>query len=136
MYKPTKLIGATPEQTALTGQVCTEINCLPVENKDYVEYMRRRAKEESESKPKIHLLNASVGGNTLQPGILGATVDTSAFIVRLIHLSPRASRLIGSLDQSRPESWQEAGQQSRQASDRCASGSNHEMLREIRFLAA
>ena len=53
-----------------------------------MEYMRRRAKEESESKPKIHVLNASVGGNTLQPGILGATVDTSAFIVRLIHLSP------------------------------------------------
>ena len=46
--------------------------------------MRRRAKEESESRPKIHVLNASVGGNTLQPGILGATVDTSAFIVRLI----------------------------------------------------
>ena len=98
--------------------------------------MRRRAKEESESKPKIHVLNASVGGNTLQPGILGATVDTSAFIVGLIHLSPLASRLIGLLDKSRPESWQEAGQQSCQASDRCASGSNHEMLREIRFLAA
>ena len=75
---------ATAEQTALTGQVRTEINCLPVENKDYVEYMKRRAKEESESKPKIHVLNASVGGNTLQPGILGATVDTSAFIVRAL----------------------------------------------------
>ena len=66
------------------GQVRTEINCLPVENKDYVDYMKRRAKEESESKPKIHVLNASVGGNTLQPGILGATVDTSAFIVRIL----------------------------------------------------
>ena len=72
----------TAEQTALVGQVRTEINCLPVENKDYLDYMRRRAKEESESKPKIHVLNASVGGNTLQPGILGATVDTRAFIVR------------------------------------------------------
>ena len=81
--KSTKLMLATAEQTALAGQVRTEINCLPVENKDYVEYMRRRAKEESESKPKIHVLNASVGGNTLQPGILGASVDTSAFIVRI-----------------------------------------------------
>ena len=51
--------------------------------------MKRRAKEESESKPKIHVLNASVGGNTLQPGILGATVDTSAFIVRGIPCSAR-----------------------------------------------
>ena len=82
--KFTKLILASAEQTALAGQVRTEINCLPVENKDYVEYMKRRAKEESESKPKIHVLNASVGGNTLQPGILGATVDTSAFIVRVL----------------------------------------------------
>ena len=98
--------------------------------------MRRRAKEESESKPKIHVLNASVGGNTLQPGILGATVDTSAFIVRLIHLSPLASRLIGLLDKSRSESRQEAGQQSCQSSGRRAPGSNHEMLREIRILAA
>ena len=49
-----------------------------------MEYMKRRAKEESDSKPKIHVLNASVGGNTLQPGILGATVDTSAFIVRVL----------------------------------------------------
>ena len=49
-----------------------------------MDYMKRRAKEESESKPKIHVLNASVGGNTLQPGILGATVDTSAFIVRVL----------------------------------------------------
>ena len=72
----------TAEQTALVGQVRPEINCLPVENKDYLDYMRRRAKEESESKPKIHVLNASVGGNTLQPGILGATLDTRAFIVR------------------------------------------------------
>ena len=77
-----KLRQITAEQTALVGQVRTEINCLPVENKDYLDYMRRRAKEESESKPKIHVLNASVGGNTLQPGILGATVDTRAFIVR------------------------------------------------------
>ncbi len=45
--------------------------------------MKRRAKQESQSRPKIHVLNASVGGSTLQPGILGATVDTSAFIVRL-----------------------------------------------------
>lgn len=75
---------AAAEQTALAGQVRTEINCLPVENKDYMEYMKRRAKEESASKPKIHMLNASVGGNTLQPGILGATVDTSAFIVRVL----------------------------------------------------
>lgn len=82
--KSTKLILATAEQTALVGQIRTEINCLPVENKDYMEYMKRRAKEESESKPKIHVLNASVGGNTLQPGILGATVDTSAFIVRVL----------------------------------------------------
>lgn len=73
---------AIPKQTALVGQVRTEVNCLPVENRDYTEYMRRRAKEESESKPKIHVLNASVGGNTLQPGILGATVDTSAFITK------------------------------------------------------
>ncbi|KAM0794674.1 transcription initiation factor IIF, beta subunit-domain-containing protein [Usnea florida] len=73
---------AIPKQTALLGQVRTEINCLPVENKDYLDYMRRRAKEESESKPKIHVLNASVGGNTLQPGILGATVDTRAFITK------------------------------------------------------
>lgn len=86
LHKSTKLMLATAEQTALAGQVRTEINCLPVENKDYVDYMRRRAKEESESKPKIHVLNASVGGNTLQPGILGATVDTRAFIVR-IHAS-------------------------------------------------
>lgn len=85
----TKLIPATAEQTALVGQVRTEINCLPVENRDYVEHMKRRAKKESESKPKIHVLNASVGGNTLQPGILGATVDTSAFIVRvLVSLNP------------------------------------------------
>lgn len=82
--KSTKLMLATAEQTALAGQVRTEINCLPVENKSYAEYMKRRAKEESESKPKIHVLNASVGGNTLQPGILGATVDTSAFIVRVL----------------------------------------------------
>ena len=81
---PTNLILATAEQTALVGQVRTEINCLPVENKSYVEYMKRRAKEESESKPKIHVLNASVGGNTLQPGILGASVDTSAFIVMVL----------------------------------------------------
>lgn len=52
-----------------------------------MDYMKRRAKEESESKPKIHVLNASVGGNTLQPGILGATVDTSAFIVRFLAFS-------------------------------------------------
>lgn len=81
---PIKLTIVTAEQTALVGHVRTEVNCLPVENRDYMEYMRRRAKEESESKPKIHVLNASVGGNTLQPGILGATVDTSAFIVGVL----------------------------------------------------
>lgn len=84
LRKSTELTLAIAEQTALAGQVRTEINCLPVENKDYDEYMKRRTKEESESKPKIHVLNASVGGNTLQPGILGATVDTSAFIVRVL----------------------------------------------------
>lgn len=90
--KSTELILAAAEQTALAGQVRTEINCLPVENKGYVEYMRRRAKEESESRPKIHVLNASVGGNTLQPGILGASVDTSAFIVRVSACSPLTER--------------------------------------------
>ena len=118
------------------GQVRTEINCLPVENKDYVEYMKRRAKEESEARPKIHVLNASVGGNTLQPGILGATVDTSAFIVRIIRLPPSMNGLTGSLDKSWSESWQEAGQQSCQGSGGRALGPNHEMLREVRFLAA
>lgn len=83
LWNSTELILFIAEQTTLVGQVRTEINCLPVENKDYIEYMKRRAKEESLSKPKIHVLNASVGGNTLQPGILGATVDTSAFIVRV-----------------------------------------------------
>ena len=95
LHRYTKLILATAEQTALAGQIRTEINCLPVENKEYVEYMKRRAKKESESRPKIHVLNASVGGNTLQPGILGATVDTSAFIVRQLHLSPLRSGLTG-----------------------------------------
>ena len=87
--KSTRLTLATAEQTALAGEVRTEINCLPVENSDYMEYIKRRTKEESESKPKIHVLNASVGGNTLQPGILGATVDTSAFIVRVFESSSR-----------------------------------------------
>ena len=88
LCKANKLMLASAEQTALAGQVRTEINCLPVENREYVEYMKKRAKEESESKPKIHVLNASVGGNTLQPGILGSTVDTSAFIVRFLASSP------------------------------------------------
>ena len=95
-----KLTLSTAEQTALAGHVRTEINCLPVENKDYVQYMKRRAKEESESRPKIHVLNASVGGNTLQPGILGATVDTSAFIVRLTCLSPMMNGLTVISDKS------------------------------------
>ena len=112
LCKSLELIRAAAEQTALTGQVRTEINCLPIENKDYVEYMKRRAREESQLRPKIHVLNASVGGNTLQPGILGATVDTSAFIVRLTHISSMAKGLTGLLDKSWPESWQEAGQQS------------------------
>lgn len=112
LYKCTKLKLVIAEQTALAGQVRTEINCLPVENKDYVEYMRRRAKEESESKPKIHVLNASVGGNTLQPGILGATVDTSAFIVRVFPSSTphKMVSLTGLLDKSRSKSWEEASQ--------------------------
>ena len=100
------------EQTALVGQVRTEINCLPVENKDYVGYMKRRAREELDLKPKIHVLNASVGGNTLQPGILGATVDTSAFIVRALSSFTHDKWTNCSLDKGWSESWQEAGQQS------------------------
>ena len=134
--KSAALMPATAEQTALTGQVRTEINCLPVENKDYVDYMKRRAKEESESKPKIHVLNASVGGNTLQPGILGATVDTSAFIVRVFTSYTYDKWTDWGLDKSCCESWQEAGQQSCPDFPRRALGPNHEMLREVRLLAA
>lgn len=41
-----------PEQTALVGQIETEMNCLPVENAEYKRIMDARIREAMMRKPK------------------------------------------------------------------------------------
>lgn len=75
------------EQTAIAGQVQTEINCLPVENKDYRPIMDEilRLGQKPKRETKFYTGNISThGGNLLVPGTLGASGTFSTFIVGLI----------------------------------------------------
>ena len=69
------------EQTALTGQVRTEINCLPVENDEYHRITNQRALLALRPKPKTRVMDDISSGNLLNPGTMGTTRDFSNFIV-------------------------------------------------------
>ncbi|KAL9101546.1 MAG: hypothetical protein Q9163_003201 [Psora crenata] len=73
---------AIPKQTRLTGQVRTEINCLPVENDEYHRITNQRALLALRPKEKTKLLNTVVpgGGSILNPGTTGRGGDFTNFI--------------------------------------------------------
>ncbi|MCJ1464069.1 hypothetical protein MMC07_002681 [Pseudocyphellaria aurata] len=74
---------AIPKQTALVGQIRTEINCLPVENGEYHHIMEQRAKETMKPKRETRFLTeaeAGHGGNLLVPGTLGQSGNFDKFI--------------------------------------------------------
>ncbi|KAL9130051.1 MAG: hypothetical protein Q9217_001655 [Psora testacea] len=73
---------AIPKQTILTGQVRTEINCLPVENDEYQRITDQRALLALRPKEKTKLLNTIVpgGGSILNPGTTGSAGDFTNFI--------------------------------------------------------
>lgn len=75
------------EKTAIIGKISREINCLPVENEDYLIYKDILAKEAKNSRKETMFLTGNVGslgGNVLAPGTYGALGNFGTFIVRLI----------------------------------------------------
>jgi len=75
---------AVPKQTALAGQVSTEINCLPVENAEYHRTMEERNRLANRSKKTIQVISSNNNGNrgsTLNPGQIGHSGDFKNFIV-------------------------------------------------------
>lgn len=70
------------EQTNLVGQVQTEINCLPVENGDFQQYIAREKKRREVQKPKIARWDeAANNGNVIIPGDINTALRYSGFIV-------------------------------------------------------
>ena len=72
-----------PKQTALSGQVCQEINCMPVENTEYQRMMADRAKSDLIPQRKIHFYNDVIKSSTLGSSHGGGarfTSDMSSFI--------------------------------------------------------
>ena len=71
------------EQTSLSGQVRTELNCLPVENIEYQHIMEERTRLALKPKKETQLVSggsAASGGNLLMPGTLGAPGDFKSFV--------------------------------------------------------
>ncbi|KAL6720686.1 hypothetical protein ACLMJK_002611 [Lecanora helva] len=64
---------AVPKQTNLTGQVRTEINCLPVENADFQRYVLEENRRRQDQKPKIKMLRDGDDSNVVIPGNLASS---------------------------------------------------------------
>lgn len=72
-----------PKQTALVGQVCTELSCLPVENAEYQRIMEERTRLAFQPRRETQFVGgviAGAGGNVLNPGALGTVPDFKSFI--------------------------------------------------------
>ncbi len=71
------------EQTALAGQIQTEVNCLPVENAEYRQQMDQITKEATKPKKETKFVADILPGMGGNPGTLGASGGFSSFIVRI-----------------------------------------------------
>ena len=72
-----------PKQTALAGQVRTELSCLPVENAEYQRIMEERTRLALRPRRETQFVGGVIaggGGNILNPGTLGASADLKSFI--------------------------------------------------------
>ncbi|KAK4697621.1 transcription initiation factor TFIIF subunit beta, partial [Lecanoromycetidae sp. Uapishka_2] len=70
---------AIPKQTNLTGKVQTEINCLPVENPEYQQYMDKLSTKVDSTKPKLKIIQNEQAARELNPRNFGTftTNDTT-----------------------------------------------------------
>ncbi|KAI9713310.1 MAG: hypothetical protein M1812_006669 [Candelaria pacifica] len=74
---------AVPKQTTLAGHVRRELNCLPVENKEYRQVIEERTRQAMKPKPKTQFLDGDVQphtGNILEAGTGGMTGNFGTFI--------------------------------------------------------
>ncbi|KAI9765705.1 MAG: hypothetical protein M1835_007329 [Candelina submexicana] len=74
---------AVPKQTTLAGHVRRELNCLPVENKEYRRVIEERTRQAMKPKPKTQFLDGDVqthAGNVLEPGTIGMAGRFENFI--------------------------------------------------------
>lgn len=70
------LILSVIEQTNLAGKVQTEINCLPVENPEYQQYMERSNAKLDDAKPKLQFIKNELVATNKNP------VNVESFTVR------------------------------------------------------
>ena len=72
------------EQTNLVGQIRTEVNCLPVENRDFQEYVFRENRRREAEKPKIKMMKDNDDTNVVIPGNLASSGQFGDLIVRAL----------------------------------------------------
>ena len=77
-----KLVLTSVEQTNLAGKVRTEVNCLPVENIEFQEYVFRESERREKEKPKIQMMRDGDNNKVVIPGSLASTLQFSDLIVR------------------------------------------------------
>lgn len=88
------LIRGGTEQTNLAGQVRTEINCLPVENMDFQQYVFRENKRRENEKPKIKMMKDGDDNNVVIPGSLASSGQFGDLIVRAFTIKLHTTRLL------------------------------------------
>ncbi len=72
------------EQTNLAGQVRTEVNCLPVENNEFQQYVFREQRRRENAKPKIQMMKDGDNNNVVIPGNLASSGQFGDLIVCVI----------------------------------------------------
>lgn len=78
------LINDSLEQTTLAGHVRRELNCLPVENKEYRQVLEERTRQAMKPKAKTQYLHGDVQAHGIsEPGTIGLTDSFGTFIVRI-----------------------------------------------------
>ena len=80
-FQEKMLICSETEQTNLVGQIRTEVNCLPVENTDFQQYVFRENKRREAEKPKIKMMKDNDDNNVVIPGNLASSGQFGDLIV-------------------------------------------------------